>query len=112
MGSLLDIATELEARDTRVAGELARVDVQQADVEEIRVHAQAAAAFLASLPAAIAAHARDEEQAVQLFREAARQGNTNAQLMLLACYVYGVGMAPQTPPSAVVAQARCRHKLL
>ena len=63
MDSLLDIATDLEARDARVAGELALVEAQQADVDEIRTHADAAAAFLASLPAAIAGHARDEEQA-------------------------------------------------
>lgn len=60
---LLAIAAELEARDARVANELLRVEQSQADVEEIRTHAEAAAAFLAALPAAIAAHARDEERA-------------------------------------------------
>jgi hypothetical protein len=61
--SLLDIATDLETRDARVADELALVESQQADVDQIRTQADAAAAFLASLPAAIASHARDEEQA-------------------------------------------------
>lgn len=63
MDPLLNIATELEARDARLADDLARVESQRADVEEIRTHAKAAAAFLATLPAAIAGHARDEEQA-------------------------------------------------
>lgn len=63
MEALLDLAAELEARDARVAGELARIEAAQADVEEIRVRAEAVSAFLASLPAAIAAHARDEERA-------------------------------------------------
>ena len=63
MDTLLDIATDLETRDAHVAAALARVELLQADVEEIRTHAAAAAAFLASLPAAIAAHARDEERA-------------------------------------------------
>jgi hypothetical protein len=62
---LLEIAADLEARDTRVAAELARVEAQQADVDEIRARAEAAAAFLAALPAAIAGHTRDEEQAEQ-----------------------------------------------
>ncbi|MES1247058.1 MAG: hypothetical protein ABUS54_05225 [Actinomycetota bacterium] len=63
MESLLDIATDLETRDARVAVELVRVDTEQADVDEIRTHAEAAAAFLAALPAAIRGHARDEQQA-------------------------------------------------
>jgi chromosome segregation ATPase len=61
--SLLDIAADLETRDATVADGLARVESQQADVEEIRAHAESASSFLASLPSAIAAHARDEEQA-------------------------------------------------
>jgi hypothetical protein len=61
--TLLDIAADLETRDARVADGLARVESQQADVEEIRAHAEAASSFLAALPSAIAAHARDEEQA-------------------------------------------------
>ena len=60
---LLTFADELERRDGTVAAALARVEAQQAEVEEIRTHASAAAAFLASLPAALAAHARDEEAA-------------------------------------------------
>jgi len=60
---LLTFADELERRDETVAAALARVESQQVEVEEIRTHAAAAAAFLASLPAVLAAHARDEEAA-------------------------------------------------
>lgn len=63
MEPLLALAADLEARDLAVAAELARVEALQADVDEIRTHAEAAASFLASLPAAIAAHARDEDAA-------------------------------------------------
>lgn len=61
--ALLTFADELERRDTAVAAALARVESLQAEVEEIRVHAAAAVDFLASLPAALEAHARDEEDA-------------------------------------------------
>lgn len=61
--ALLTFADELERRDVAVAAALARVESLQAEVEEIRVHAAAAAGFLASLPAALDAHARDEEEA-------------------------------------------------
>jgi chromosome segregation ATPase len=60
---LLTFADELERRDASVAAQLARVESLQAEVEEIRTHARAAVDFLASLPAALAGHARDEEQA-------------------------------------------------
>ena len=63
MEPLLAIAADLEERDARVAADLARVEQLRAEVDEIRTHAEAAAAFLAELPAAIAAHARAEEQA-------------------------------------------------
>jgi chromosome segregation ATPase len=76
--TLLDIATDLEARDARIAGELARVESLQADVEEIRVHAEAAAAFLAALPAAIAGHARAEDDAEEE-RAAAQQALRDAE---------------------------------
>jgi chromosome segregation ATPase len=60
---LLTLAADLEARDERVASDLARVEQSQADVDEIRVRAAAVEAFLASLPAALAGHARAEETA-------------------------------------------------
>jgi hypothetical protein len=60
---LLTFAAELERRDASVAARLARVESLQAEVEEIRTHARAAVDFLAALPAALAGHARDEEQA-------------------------------------------------
>jgi len=60
---LLTLAAELEARDERLAAELARVEQAQADAEEIRVHASTVEAFLASLPSALAGHARAEETA-------------------------------------------------
>ncbi|HET8528521.1 MAG TPA: hypothetical protein VFL60_06390 [Gaiellaceae bacterium] len=61
--TLLTFADELERRDEQVAAALARVEAQQAEVEEIRVHAGAVSGFLASLPAVLAAHARDEDVA-------------------------------------------------
>jgi hypothetical protein len=60
---LLTIAAALEERDARVAAELARVEQEAADVEEIRAHAAAASAFLGSLPPALAGFAADEERA-------------------------------------------------
>lgn len=72
MEALLTFADELERRDAAVAAELARVEAAQAEVEEIRTHAAAAAGFLAALPAALAGHARDEQQAEE-DRVAARQ---------------------------------------
>jgi hypothetical protein len=76
--SPLDIAADLEARDARVAGDLTRVESQQADVEEIRLHAEAAAAFLDALPTALAGHARDEELA-EADRAAARRALREAE---------------------------------
>lgn len=63
MESLLALADELERRDARVAQSLAAVERLQAEVEEVRTHAAAAAEFLAVLPSALAQHARDERQA-------------------------------------------------
>jgi hypothetical protein len=61
--ALLTIADELERRDATAAAALARVESLQAEVDEIRVHAGAAVDFLTSLPAALEAQARDEEEA-------------------------------------------------
>jgi hypothetical protein len=60
---LLSLADELERRDDVVAAELVRVEREQAEVEEIRAQAAAAAELLASLPAVLAAFAADEERA-------------------------------------------------
>jgi chromosome segregation protein len=66
---LLDIAAELEARDSRIADELARVETEQAEVAALRAQATAAAELLAWLPQAVseneyalhqAARARDD----------------------------------------------------
>jgi chromosome segregation ATPase len=61
--SLLTFADELERRDEEIAAALARVEAQQAELEEIRTHAAAVSGFLASLPDALAAQARDEDAA-------------------------------------------------
>jgi hypothetical protein len=61
--SLLSLADELERRDAVVAAELVRVEAAQAEVEDVRMQAAAAAAFLASVPAALAGFAADEERA-------------------------------------------------
>ena len=63
MESLLDLADELERRDAVAARALADVEALQADVEEIRTHADAAAGFLASLPALTAQRDADLEAA-------------------------------------------------
>jgi len=75
--SLLSFAEELERRDADVARALARVEALQAEVDELRTHAEAAASFLFTLPAALAERASDEavaaearDQAEQAAREA------------------------------------------
>jgi hypothetical protein len=59
---LLAIAEDLERRDERAAAALLDVERLQAEVDELRTHAVAAAAFLRDLPAARAA-LDDEERA-------------------------------------------------
>jgi hypothetical protein len=59
----LTLASELEARDERVALAVSAVELLQAHVEETRARAASVSVFLASLPAALAAHAADEEAA-------------------------------------------------
>ncbi len=77
--SLLSFAEELERRDAGVAQALARVEALQAEVDELRTHAAAAASFLVALPAALAERVSDEraagearDQAEQAAREAER----------------------------------------
>lgn len=57
------LLADLERRDARVAAELARVEAEQAELEELRAHAAAAQAFLADAPDRIASFARAEETA-------------------------------------------------
>ena len=65
MESLLSFAEELERRDADVAEALARVEALQAEVDELRSHATAAASFLVTLPAALAERASDEHAALE-----------------------------------------------
>lgn len=73
MEPLLTFAEELERRDADAADALAVVERLQADVEELRVHADAARSFLVALPEATAARASDERVAA-----AARELAANA----------------------------------
>jgi hypothetical protein len=70
--SLLQFAEELERRDADVAEALTGVERLQAEVEELRAHAAAAAAFLDALPAALAERAADERSAVDARDDAER----------------------------------------
>lgn len=78
MEPLLTLASELEARDERVAAALVAVERLQADVEETRAGAAAVSTFLATLPAALAGHAADEE-AAEADRVAARAALREAE---------------------------------
>jgi FtsZ-binding cell division protein ZapB len=62
--SLLSFAEELERRDADVAQALTGVELLQVEVEELRTHASAVAAFLDALPAALAERASDERDAI------------------------------------------------
>jgi len=62
---LLTIADDLERRDERAAEALLEVERLQAEVDELRAHAGAAAAFLRELPPAQAALAAEEQAAAE-----------------------------------------------
>jgi hypothetical protein len=62
--SLLSFAEELERRDADVAQALTDVELLHVEVEELRAHASAVAAFLDTLPAALAERAADERDAI------------------------------------------------
>jgi chromosome segregation ATPase len=62
---LLAIADDLERRDERAAEALLEVEALQAEVDELRAHAGAAAAFLRELPAAHAALEAEEQAAAE-----------------------------------------------
>jgi hypothetical protein len=87
--SLLQFAEDLERRDAELGGALDGVEQLQHEVEELRVHAHAVAAFLAALPEALAALEREEraalagrEAAVSALREA--EAGEDEQLLVLA----------------------------
>jgi hypothetical protein len=69
--SLLSFAEELERRDAVAAQALTDVERLEAEVEELRVLAAAADAFLDALPAALAERAADERAATDARGEAA-----------------------------------------
>jgi DNA repair exonuclease SbcCD ATPase subunit len=76
--SLLSFAEELERRDADVAQALARVEALQAEVDELRTHATAAASFLVTVPAALAERASDERAASEA-RDHAEQAAREAE---------------------------------
>jgi len=65
MEPLLSIADDLERRDERAAEELLEVERLQAEVDELRAHAGAVAAFLRELPALQAALEQEERAAAE-----------------------------------------------
>jgi len=78
--SLLSFAEELERRDADVAEALARVEALQAEVDELRTHATAAAEFLVTLPEALAERASDERVAIEARDHAERAAREAEQL--------------------------------
>jgi DNA repair exonuclease SbcCD ATPase subunit len=79
--TLLSFAEELERRDADVAQALAGVERLQAEVDELRTHATAAASFLAALPAVLAERASDERAAVDA-RDRAEQAAGEAEQLV------------------------------
>jgi chromosome segregation ATPase len=75
---LLTIADDLERRDERAAEALLEVEALQAEVDELRTHAGAVAAFLRELPAAHAALEAEEHAAAET-REAAAEAVRGAE---------------------------------
>ena len=69
---MLRIADELERRDERLGSAVRDVESLAGEVEEARAHAQAAAAFLAGLPDALA-EAGEDERAAEEARAAAAE---------------------------------------
>jgi chromosome segregation ATPase len=62
--SVLSFAKELERRDAVAAQALTDVERLQVEVEELRAHAAAAAAFLGGFPTALAERVTDERAAI------------------------------------------------
>jgi hypothetical protein len=75
---LLQIAEDLERRDEQAAEALLDVERLQGEVEELRAHAGATAAFLRSFPAARAQLEGDERAAAEA-RSAAERAVTDAE---------------------------------
>jgi hypothetical protein len=71
--STLGFAAELERRDAELARSLANVERMEADVDELRTHANATRAFLDALPELIARREGDERAAVAARDEARAQ---------------------------------------
>jgi hypothetical protein len=68
--STLGFAAELELRDAELADALAVIERAQADVEELRTHADATRAFLEALPELIAKREGDADAAASALAEA------------------------------------------
>jgi len=79
--SLLSFAKELERRDADVAQALTSVELLQTEVEELRAHAAATAAFLDALPAALAERASDERDAIAARDQLAQTVHAAEQLV-------------------------------
>jgi len=79
--SLLTFAEELERRDADVAQALMGVERLQTEVEELRVHASAAGAFIDALSAALAERAADERAAIDARDEAEQAVRTAEQVV-------------------------------
>jgi chromosome segregation ATPase len=79
--SLMSFAEELERRDADVAQALTGVESLQAEVEELRKHAAAAAAFLDALPAALAERVADERDAIETQGRAEQAVRTAEQMV-------------------------------
>lgn len=74
-------AEELERRDAYVAHALSGVERLQAEIEELRAHASAAAAFLDALPAALVERAAEERDASDEQERLERAVRTAEQLV-------------------------------
>jgi chromosome segregation ATPase len=81
---LLAIAEDLERRDARAAEALLEVERLQREVDELRTHAAATAAFLRELPAAVAVQEAEERAAREaLVRAEAALRDADAELARL-----------------------------
>jgi hypothetical protein len=85
------LLSDLERRDAHVAGELARVEAEQAEVEQLRMHAAAAQAFLVDLPGRVASFVRaqrsaedDAARARDMIHEAAEEDRARYEAELVA----------------------------
>jgi chromosome segregation ATPase len=81
LDSLLSFAEELERRDADVAQALTSVERLRTEVDELRAHAAAAAAFLDALPAVLAERAADERDAIGVRARAEQAVRTAEQLV-------------------------------